>query len=180
MSRPGPPFPENYVTPASGKEGCDFGGYFASINRNKRSLSLDFKEEADRELFLTLCEKADAVTENMRAGVMDRLGVGYDAVRERNPKIVYAAIRGFGDPRTGESPHVDWPAFDIVAQAMGGFAHINGPSGAAGYPGGASVGDLFPGTLMASGRRLGGAPRAAHGRGPVSGRRHGRCREPPL
>jgi len=69
---------------------------------------------------------------------------------------MYAALRGFGDPRTGESPHSDWPAFDIVAQAMGGFAHVNGPRGdddrpGGGYPGGASVGDLFPGTLMALG-----------------------------
>ncbi len=148
MSRPGPPFPENYARVGSGDEGCDYGGYFLSINRNKRSIALDLKNEADRELFLQLCEKADAVTENMRAGVMDRLGLGYEVIRERNPKIVYAALRGFGDPRTGESPYADWPAFDIVAQAMGGFAHINGPGG---YPGGASVGDLFPGTLMALG-----------------------------
>ena len=98
-----------------------------------------------------MCEKADAVLENTRAGVMDRLGVGYEVIRERNPAIVYAALRGFGDPRTGESPYADWPAFDIVAQAMGGFAYVNGPEGEGGYPGGASVGDLYPGTLLALG-----------------------------
>ena len=151
MSRTSPPHPEQFREPGEEGEGVDFGGYFSSINRNKRSISLDFKQEADRELFLEMCQSADAVTENMRAGVMDRLGVGYDVVRERNPKIVYAALRGFGDPRTGESPYADWPAFDIVAQAMGGFAHINGPDQGAGFPGGASVGDLFPGTLMALG-----------------------------
>ena len=160
MSRPSPPIPEDFIHPAQGKAGvdggCDFGGYFGSINRNKRSISLDLKDEADRETFLRLCEQADAVLENMRAGVMDRLGLSYETIRERNPRIVYAALRGFGDPRTGESPHADWPAFDIVAQAMGGFAHVNGPRGdddrpGGGYPGGASVGDLFPGTLMALG-----------------------------
>ena len=155
MSRSSPPLPEDFVHPAEGKAGvdggCDFGGYFLSINRNKRSISLDLKDEADREIFLKLCERADAVLENMRAGVMDRLGLGYEVIRERNPRIVYAALRGFGDPRTGDSPYADWPAFDIVAQAMGGFAHVNGPPGSTGYPGGASVGDLFPGALMALG-----------------------------
>ena len=62
---------------------------------------------------------------------MDRLGIGYEALRERNPALVYAAIRGFGDPRTGESPYANWPAFDVVAQSMGGFAAINGPPDAA-------------------------------------------------
>ncbi len=155
MSRPSPPIPEHFANLARGEarqEGdCDFGGYFNSINRNKRSIALDLKSEDDREIFLRLCEKADAVLENTRAGVMDRLGVGYEVIRERNHCIVYAALRGFGDPRTGESPYSQWPAFDIVAQAMGGFAHINGPEGSTGFPGGASVGDLFPGTLMALG-----------------------------
>ncbi len=155
LSRASPPTPTDFIHPAEGKAGvdggCDYGGYFGSINRNKRSIALDLKDEGDRETFLSLAEHADAVLENMRAGVMDRLGLSYEVIRERNPKIVYAALRGFGDPRTGESPYADWPAFDIVAQAMGGFAHINGPDGASGYPGGASVGDLFPGALMALG-----------------------------
>lgn len=153
MSRGTPPHPEDFATPSSSREaGCDYGGYFASINRNKRSIKLDLKHAADRETFLRLCEGADAVIENSRAGVMDRLGCGYEAVAARNPRIVYGAIRGFGDPRTGESPYVGWPAFDIVAQSMGGLAHITGPAGgAAGYPSGASVGDLYPGTLMALG-----------------------------
>ena len=95
--------------------------------------------------------EADALVENARAGVMDRLGCGYETVSARNPRIVYGAIRGFGDPRTGESPYAGWPAFDIVAQSMGGLAHITGPEGGQGYPAGASVGDLYPGTLLALG-----------------------------
>src|SRR5437899_8541780 len=144
MTRGMPPFPAD-------REGCDYGGYFASINRNKRSVVLDLKAEADRDVLLRLAERADAVVENSKVGVMDRLGVGWERLRERNPRLVYAAIRGFGDPRTGESPYADWPAFDIVAQCMGGLVGITGPREGAGMPSGASVGDIFPGTLAALG-----------------------------
>src|SRR2546428_3290644 len=99
LTRGMPPWPAN-------REACDYGGYFASINRNKRSIVLDLRRESDRELLFRLIETADAVVENSRAGVMDRLGAGYDTLRARNPRLVYAAIRGFGDPRTGESPYV--------------------------------------------------------------------------
>jgi crotonobetainyl-CoA:carnitine CoA-transferase CaiB-like acyl-CoA transferase len=133
------------------RETCQYGGYFASINRNKRSIVLNLKTEADRDTFLRLAETVDAVVENARVGVVDRLGIGYEVLRTRNPRIVYAAIRGFGDPRTGESPYADWPAFDIVAQSMGGMVATTGPSGGRGMPAGASVGDLFPGTLAALG-----------------------------
>ena len=151
-SRSGPPLPEDYAN-ANGDEaaGVDYGGYFASINRNKRSIALDLKDPADKEILLKLCEKADAIIENMRAGIMDKLGVGYETIQARNPAIVYACIRGFGDPRTGESPYVDWPAYDIVAQSMSGLAHITGPKDGGGYPCGVSVGDIYPGTLMALG-----------------------------
>jgi crotonobetainyl-CoA:carnitine CoA-transferase CaiB-like acyl-CoA transferase len=133
------------------REGCDYGGYFASINRNKRSIALDLKAAGGREVFLRLVESADAVVENARVGVMDRLGLGYEVLRERNRALVYVAIRGFGDPRTGDSPYADWPAFDIIAQSMGGMVGSTGPRGSSGMPAGASVGDLFPGTLAALG-----------------------------
>jgi crotonobetainyl-CoA:carnitine CoA-transferase CaiB-like acyl-CoA transferase len=82
---------------------------------------------------------------------MDRLGIGYEVLRAVNPRLVYAAIRGFGDPRTGASPYAEWPAFDIVAQCMGGLVGITGPTDRTGYPNGASIGDIFPGVLMALG-----------------------------
>jgi crotonobetainyl-CoA:carnitine CoA-transferase CaiB-like acyl-CoA transferase len=152
MSRSVPPLPPDYANATADEAGgVDYGGYFASINRNKRSVVLDLKREADKEVLLQLCEQADALVENMRVGVMDKLGVGYDTVKQRNPKLVYAAIRGFGDPRTGESPYAQWPAYDIVAQSMSGHAHITGPEGNVGYPSGVSVGDIYPGTLMALG-----------------------------
>lgn len=128
-----------------------FGGYFASVNRNKRSLCLDLKQPGAVEIALRLVSQADVVMENFRAGVMDRLGLGYEVLRERNPKLVYAAIRGFGDPRTGLSPRVHWPAYDVVAQAMAGLMQINGPDEATPMKVGPGVGDLYPATLCAYG-----------------------------
>jgi crotonobetainyl-CoA:carnitine CoA-transferase CaiB-like acyl-CoA transferase len=128
-----------------------FGGYFASINRNKRGIVLDLKQERDREAFLRLVDTADAVTENFRAGTMERLGLGYETLRERNPKLVYGAIRGFGDPRTGESPYLEWPAYDPIAQAMSGIISMTGTADGQVLKIGPSVGDLYPGTVAALG-----------------------------
>jgi crotonobetainyl-CoA:carnitine CoA-transferase CaiB-like acyl-CoA transferase len=128
-----------------------FSGYFASVNRNKRSIALDLKSPTSVEIVLKLVETADVVLENYRVGVMDRLGLSYETLRERNPKLVYATIRGFGDPRTGKSPRHDWPAFDVVAQAMAGLMQINGPDSQTPLKAGPGVGDLYPATLCAFG-----------------------------
>jgi len=128
-----------------------FGGYFASLNRSKRSVVLDLKTPGGREALMRLAEKSDALVENMAAGVMDRLGLSYETLAERAPRLVYAAIRGFGDPRTGKSPYVERPAFDIVAQAMGGLVGVTGTPETGGLRCGPSVGDIFPGTLAALG-----------------------------
>jgi crotonobetainyl-CoA:carnitine CoA-transferase CaiB-like acyl-CoA transferase len=128
-----------------------YGARFAYRNRNKRSITLDFNDDDDRETFLQLVESADGLVENMRAGVLDRLGVGWDACSARNPRLVYAAIRGFGDPRTGVSPYVDWPAFDPIAQAMGGFISNNGPDEDHPMRAGPIIGDLVPGLHAALG-----------------------------
>lgn len=128
-----------------------YGGYFQSVNRNKRSVVLDLKTPNGRETLLRLAEDADVVIENFRVGVMDRLGLSYEVLRDRNPRLVYTCVRGFGDPRTGDSPYRDWPSFDVVAQAMGGLMGITGPG--AGHPTkvGPGVGDTFPATLAAVG-----------------------------
>ncbi len=128
-----------------------FGGYFASNNRNKRSVVLDLKEPADVEVFLRLVDTADVVVENFRAGVMDGLGLGYEALRERKPDLVYGAVRGFGDPRTGEGPYTYWPAYDIVAQSMSGLISYTGTKEGVRVASGPSVGDLFPAALLVSG-----------------------------
>jgi crotonobetainyl-CoA:carnitine CoA-transferase CaiB-like acyl-CoA transferase len=128
-----------------------FGGYFASINRNKKSIAIDLKRREGRDLVMRLCEGADAVVENYRGGVMDRLGLGYETLHERHPKLVYATIRGFGDWRTGKSPYADWPAFDVVAQAFGGVMAITGPDKDTPMKVGPGIGDLMPATMCAFG-----------------------------
>ena len=128
-----------------------FGGYFASVNRNKHSIAIDLKQPEGREIVMKLCETADAVVENYRGGVMDRLGLSYEAIRERNPKLVYATIRGFGDARTGKSPYSDWPAYDVISQAMGGIMAITGPDKDTPMKVGPGVGDIVPAITCAFG-----------------------------
>jgi crotonobetainyl-CoA:carnitine CoA-transferase CaiB-like acyl-CoA transferase len=141
-----PPFLPDHASPHEERQaGTDYGAPFASVNRNKRSVCLDLKNEAHKAVFLELCDQADAVVENMRAGVMDRLGIGYEIIAKRNPKIVYACVRGFGDPRTGESPYADWPSLDAAAQSFGGLVHANDGLVTP------AIADIFPGTLMALG-----------------------------
>lgn len=133
-----------------------FGGYFQSVNRNKRSIAIDLKAAEGREILAKLIAGADVVVENFRTGVLERLGFAYDDLHAKHPKLVYACIRGFGDSHTGdqakpESPYSQWPAFDVVAQAMGGLTAVTGPD--AGHPmnAGAPVGDLAPAMFAALG-----------------------------
>ncbi len=128
-----------------------YGGYFASINRNKRSVILDLTTPFGKEALRALVGRADAVVENSRAGVMERLDLGYEVLREVNPKLVYAAIRGFGDPRTGTSPYEDWPAYDVVAQAMGGAVGMTGTEDGRTLKIGPPIGDIYPATVAALG-----------------------------
>jgi crotonobetainyl-CoA:carnitine CoA-transferase CaiB-like acyl-CoA transferase len=128
-----------------------YGGYFASINRGKRSIVLDLKTADDVECFKSIVKTVDVVLENYRAGVMDRLGLSFEMLSGLNQRLVYVAIRGFGDPRTGVSPYVDWPAYDVVAQAMGGLIGLTGPDGSTPVKCGPSVGDIYAGTVAAIG-----------------------------
>ena len=128
-----------------------YGGYFASINRDKRSVVLDLKEERDRDVLRRLVDGADALVENSRVGVMERLDLGYESLHARNPRLVYGAIRGFGDPRTGTSPYADWPAYDVVAQAMGGLVGMTGTAVGETFRCGPSAGDIYPATVAALG-----------------------------
>lgn len=129
-----------------------YGGYFASTNRNKDGICVDLKSPDGRRVIERLVAGADIVIENFRAGVMERLGLGYEALREINPRLVYGAIRGFGDARTGKSPYGEWPAYDVVAQAMGGIMGITSTE-AGGQPTkiGPGVGDIVPAMQCAFG-----------------------------
>jgi CoA:oxalate CoA-transferase len=120
-------------------------GYFFSINRGKRSLALDLQQAAGRELFLRLVEKADVVMENFTPGTMERLGVGYETLGARNPRLIYAATSGFG--QTG--PYRDKPALDVIVQGMGGIMSITGEPGGNPVRPGASLGDIAAGLFTA-------------------------------
>ncbi len=137
--------------------------YFASVNRNKRSIVLDLKADADRAIFTELVKSADALVENYRPGVMDRLGFGEARLAQLNPRLVFASISGFG--QTG--PLRDRPAFDVIAQAMGGLMSITGPEGGPPVRSGMSIGDIASSLFAANGitaallarERNGAAPR---------------------
>ncbi len=126
-----------------------YGGYFHSVNRNKRSVVIDLKTGDGKDVFRKLVDDADVVIENFRSGTMKKLGLPYEELKEINPELIYASIRGFGDPRTGESPYAGRPAFDIIAQAMGGMMSITGTDSPT--KAGPGVGDIFPAVLSVVG-----------------------------
>jgi formyl-CoA transferase len=125
----------------------DQAAYFLSINRNKRSITLDMKSAAGKEVLWRLIDKSDILVENFRPGAMERLGFGYDAVRKRRPAMVYASISGFG--QTG--PQKDRPGYDVIVQGEAGVMDITGPQDGAPYKVGAAIGDLVSGLYAAQG-----------------------------
>jgi succinyl-CoA:mesaconate CoA transferase len=143
LVRETPPFVAEDVDP--------YGGYFQSVNRGKRSLELDLRASDDREAFLDLVDRADVLVENFRAGTMASLDLGYERLQERNPGLVYAAIRGFGDPRTGATDRQDQPAYDLVVQALAGVMQVNGQPEDPPTKVGLGIGDIFTGALSAVG-----------------------------
>lgn len=112
--------------------------YFASLNRNKRSIVLDLKTEDGKEALRKLLKTADVLIENMRPGVRSRLGFGDEELKQINPKLIVSSISGFG--QTGSLS--ERPAYDIVVQAMSGMMSINGPMGGPATRMGFSVGDI--------------------------------------
>ncbi len=96
--------------------------YFMSLNRNKKGLTLNLKHSKGIEILKALIRVSDVLIENFRPGVMGKLGLDYESVKKENPKIIYASISGFGQ----NSPLAQRPAFDLIAQAMGGIMSING------------------------------------------------------
>jgi len=113
-------------------------GYFYSVNRGKRSVTLDLRTEDGAAIFLELAAKSDVVVENFSPGTMDRFKIGYERLKAVNPRIILCSISGFG--QTG--PMTSAPAYDIVAQALGGTMSITGNAGGEPVRCGVSVGDL--------------------------------------
>ena len=112
--------------------------YYASVNRNKRSIAVDLSSEAGREVILDLGREADILVENHPPGRLEDFGLGYDALRSVNEEIIYCSITGFG--QTG--PYADIPALDMVAQAVSGHMSLTGPPDGPPYRAGLPIGDL--------------------------------------
>ncbi len=134
-----PPFHE-------GVEDSAGSALFLALNRGKRSIRLDLKQESGREVLLRLVESHDVLVEGFRPGVLDRLGVGYEALRQRNPRLVYCAITGYGQtgPYTGRSGH------DLNYLGLVGLLDMSGQAGGPPVQAGGQIADLGGGGLMAA------------------------------
>ncbi|ABW18364.1 CaiB/BaiF CoA transferase family protein [Alkaliphilus oremlandii] len=121
--------------------------YFANVNRNKKGITLNLKSPEGKKIFLDMVKNADVVVENYRPGVMDKLGLGYDVLKEVNDQIIYAAVSGFGC----YGPYSDRPGYDIIAQAMGGLMSITGQAGGAPTRVGNAMGDVLGGMNLTIG-----------------------------
>jgi formyl-CoA transferase len=127
IERPGRGDPRRSIPPyATDKSGRRVAGGFIGYNRNKKSLALNLREDAGRQILKDLVNVSDAVVENLRPGAMDKMGLGYEQLKEINPRLVYAAISGFGRLDRYAGPYGNRPAFDIVAEAMGGIMNLVG------------------------------------------------------
>lgn len=124
---------------------ANMGVSFLAQNAGKRSLTLNLKTDDGKEVLKRLVRSADVVVENFRPGVMDRLGVGFDVLRQQNPKLVYCAISGFGQ----EGPLRDLPAYDQIIQGMSGVMSITGDAGSAPLRVGHPVADTIGGITAA-------------------------------
>jgi crotonobetainyl-CoA:carnitine CoA-transferase CaiB-like acyl-CoA transferase len=132
-----------FAPPYQGEEAA----YFLSVNRNKKSITLDMKHEAGKEVLRRLIDVSDVLVENFRPGAMARLGFGFAAVHARRPSLVYCSISGFGD--TG--PQKDRPGYDVIVQGEAGVMDLTGPMDGAPYKVGTAIGDLVSGLTAAQG-----------------------------
>src|SRR5688500_5422486 len=121
--------------------------YFLSVNRNKESLALDLKHERARPIVDALVARADVLVENFRPGTMERLGLGYEAIAARHPRLVYCSISGFGQtgPRSAEA------GYDAMMQAEGGLMSITGAAGGPPFRLGVAIGDIATGMFAVQG-----------------------------
>lgn len=135
--------------------------YYANVNRNKKGVTLNLKAPEGKELFRELVKKADVVVENYRPGVMDKLGLGYDELKKVNPRIIYAAVSGFGC----YGPNSQRPGYDIIAQAVGGLMSISGHPGGQPTRVGSAMGDMLGGMNLTIGILMALHARQLTGRG---------------
>ena len=137
-------------TPGRGDDARHFGPfkdgasvYFALINRNKKSVTLNLKDARARDIVHRLAGKSDVVVENFRPGVAQRLGLDYETLAARNARLVYLSISGFGQ----QGPHAGWAAYDLIIQAMSGIMSVTGQPEGPPTALGESLGDLWTGLM---------------------------------
>ena len=121
--------------------------YYANLNRNKKGITLNLKTEEGKKIFLELVNKADILLENYRPGVMERLGLGYEVLREKNPRLIYGAVSGFGC----YGSYSDRPGYDIISQAMGGLMSVTGAKNGDPTRSGNAMGDILGGMNLVIG-----------------------------
>lgn len=121
--------------------------YFASFNRNKKSIALDLYSEEGKEILARLIATADVLVENFRPGVLAKMGFGPERLEEINPRLVTCSVNGYGSA----GPYVDRPAFDFIAQAMSGFMSVNGAADQEPMRSGQPITDLVAGLYAAFG-----------------------------
>ena len=127
--------------------GCPFSLYFATFNRNKRSMTLDLRKPEGKGILADLIRRADVVVNNYRPGIMDKMGFGRDALIALKPDIISCHVTGFG---LG-GPYKDRPSFDFIAQAMSGFMSVNGQADGPPLRAGPPMSDLVAGAYAAMG-----------------------------
>jgi crotonobetainyl-CoA:carnitine CoA-transferase CaiB-like acyl-CoA transferase len=137
------------------------GSDFQNLHRNKRAITLNLKTDEGREILMRLAEQADVVVENMRPGVTKRLGVDFEAVKQRNPRIVYGSISGFGQ----YGPYTARPSIDQIAQGMSGIMSVTGLPGQGPVRVGVAVTDIMAGAFLAQGILIALLDREVSGQG---------------
>ena len=143
------------------KAGKTKSGYFMSVNRGKESIALDLKADGDRRIFEALLSRADILIENYRGGTMEKLGYGYEKLKDKHPALIYCGVSGFG--HTG--PYAKRPAYDMVVQAMGGVMSLTGHPDSPPTRVGTSTGDLSAGLFATIGMIAALYDRKTTGRG---------------
>jgi formyl-CoA transferase len=126
IERPGSGDPRRAMPPFAERDGKKKAAGFMGYNRNKKSVALDIRSEAGKEVFRRLMATSDVLVNNLRPGALTRMGFGYADLKTINPRLIYAVISGFGRMEGYQGPYGDRPAFDIVAEAMSGIMHLVG------------------------------------------------------
>ena len=141
------PLPDGEMIRGWGPFHEGIGVFYLSVNRNKRSLAVDFRCEAGRQLLRRLASRADVLVENFKPGTTRSMGVDYESLRDENPRLIYASITGFGS----DGPYGEWPGFDQIAQGMSGLMSISGFADGEPTRVGVPIGDLVAGLWTATG-----------------------------